>query len=398
MYVFLPPPHVEILYLRSQTDLVRNQKLAYAFAPASLVAPLGSTALVANAFIAPLLNDEPLRSTDLLGVLLIALGAATFVFSSPLHEKILLPSDVLEALQTLAFQLYSLFSLLLISLLAYLSQTSYAEEYILIDVGLSAVAGGFTVISTKAISSFLNRLFLRTFQHWISWGIVIVLVGSALVQVNYINKALQRFDSRVRPPPPRSTLMGIKVVVPTQFLTFTLAAIVASAITFREFDNVPPASFLNFVFGFGLSVLGVGILTRSSASESVLNDVETELLEELEEEEEEEREEEEMMIPTESRPLLLPTSPRLRHLKSLPHLARLGKSPTKQGRKRTVSSVTIGGGNYLFVGSSSSVGMGTRRDWGGGTGGEREEEGEGGTQEEREALAGRRGTNAEQDG
>lgn len=201
MYVFLPPPDVEILYLRSQTDLVRNQKLAYAFAPASLVAPLGSTALVANAFIAPLLNDEPLRSTDLLGVLLIALGAATFVFSSPLHEKILLPSDVLEALQTLAFQLYSLFSLLLISLLAYLSQTSYAEEYILIDVGLSAVAGGFTVISTKAISSFLNRLFLRTFQHWISWGIVIVLVGSALVQVNYINKALQRFDSRVRPPP-----------------------------------------------------------------------------------------------------------------------------------------------------------------------------------------------------
>lgn len=191
--------------------------------------------------------------------------------------------------------------------------------------------------------------------------------------------------------------MGIKVVVPTQFLTFTLAAIVASAITFREFDNVPPASFLNFVFGFGLSVLGVGILTRSSASGSVLNDVETELLEELEEEEEEEREEE-MLIPTESRPLLLPTSPRLRHLKSLPHLARLGKSPTKQGRKRTVSSVTIGGGNYLFVGSSSSVGMGTRRDWGGGTGGEREEEGEGGTEEEREALAGRRGTNAEQDG
>lgn len=100
------------------------------------------------------------------------------------------------------------------------------------------------------------------------------------MQVNFINKALQRFDSRVRPPsPPLSPLSFFsrtfptkltkserkQVVVPTQFLTFTLSVIIGSAILYREFDNVPTNSFINFIFGLALSVLGVSVLTRQMA-------------------------------------------------------------------------------------------------------------------------------------
>jgi len=52
--------------------------LAYAFAPASIVAPLGTVALVSNAVIAPLVLKERFRPQDLLGIVL-AIGGAIVV-------------------------------------------------------------------------------------------------------------------------------------------------------------------------------------------------------------------------------------------------------------------------------------------------------------------------------
>jgi hypothetical protein len=55
-------------------------------------------------------------------------------------------------------------------------------------------------------------------------------------------------------------------------MLFSLSAITASAITFREFEHVSNESLLNFLLGFLLSAIGVSILTRSipSSSSSIL--------------------------------------------------------------------------------------------------------------------------------
>lgn len=81
----------------------------------------------------------------------------------------------------------------------------------MVDLGVCALSGGFTVLSTKAFSSLLTLLFLDTFRYPIVYPILLVLVSTAFVQVNFINKALQRFESRV--------------VVPCQFMSFALSAI-----------------------------------------------------------------------------------------------------------------------------------------------------------------------------
>jgi len=59
--------------------------LAYAFAPASVVAPLGTVALVSNAIIAPFALKEKFRPQDMLGILFAIAGAIvvvrhTFIF------------------------------------------------------------------------------------------------------------------------------------------------------------------------------------------------------------------------------------------------------------------------------------------------------------------------------
>lgn len=93
-------------------------------------------------------------------------------------------------------------------------------------------------------------MFLDSFAYPVTWVVLVVLAATAILQLNYINKALQRFEARV--------------VVPTQFCAFSISAIVGSAVLFREFDDVEGSRALNFVFGCALSFFGVYLLTRQS--------------------------------------------------------------------------------------------------------------------------------------
>lgn len=60
--------------------------LAYGFAPASIVSPLGVVALVSNCVIAPVILKEPLRRRDVVGVIVSILGAVTVVWSAEKEE------------------------------------------------------------------------------------------------------------------------------------------------------------------------------------------------------------------------------------------------------------------------------------------------------------------------
>lgn len=56
--------------------------LSYGFAPASVVAPLGTVALIANCVFAPVVLGESFTKRNLLGMGLAIIGAATVVWSS----------------------------------------------------------------------------------------------------------------------------------------------------------------------------------------------------------------------------------------------------------------------------------------------------------------------------
>ncbi|GJN93844.1 hypothetical protein Rhopal_006903-T1 [Rhodotorula paludigena] len=216
--------------------------LAYGFAPPSVVAPLGLTTLVANVFLAPLIVREPFRRKDLLGVAVAILGGVTVVYASRSSDKKLTPDEFLAAISQPLFVSYAIVCCTCMSALAYLSRTKWGDRYVLVDLSLCALAGAFTVLSTKAISGFLNLYFLRMFRYWITWAVLVVLVSTALVQVNFVNKALQRFESRV--------------VIPIQYITFALSTICGSALLYRDFEGVPAPSLLNF--GFGTLISGAG--------------------------------------------------------------------------------------------------------------------------------------------
>ncbi len=55
--------------------------LSYGYAPASVVAPLGTVALIANCGLSPLMLGERFKGRDLVGVGLAVVGAVTVVLS-----------------------------------------------------------------------------------------------------------------------------------------------------------------------------------------------------------------------------------------------------------------------------------------------------------------------------
>lgn len=221
----------------------------YAFAPASLIAPLGTVALVANVFLQRVFPPKtPVRPSDVWGCTLAVIGGITVVQGSKSSDTKLDPDQMLQAVRQPLFIAYALTSITAMSVLAYFSQTRHGDRHVMIDLSLCALAGGLTVLSTKALSSFLNLLFLDAFRHWITYPILATLIGTALVQINFVNKSLQRFDSRV--------------VIPSQFCSFALSCIVGSAVLYREFEGVDPAQMIQFVLGCLISAGGVYVLTK----------------------------------------------------------------------------------------------------------------------------------------
>jgi magnesium transporter len=57
------------------------------FAPASIVAPLGTVAILCNAVIAPLFFHEKFRVRDFTGIVLATAGAVTIVLSAKTQEE-----------------------------------------------------------------------------------------------------------------------------------------------------------------------------------------------------------------------------------------------------------------------------------------------------------------------
>ncbi|KAL4909381.1 hypothetical protein BDW74DRAFT_80525 [Aspergillus multicolor] len=220
--------------------------MAYGFAPASIVSPLGVVALISNCVIAPFMLKEKFRQRDFWGVLVAIAGAVVVVLSAKSAEEKIGPDDIWEMITRWEFELYLGLTAALIVVLMW-SSREYGPRTILIDVGLVGLFGGYTALSTKGVSSLLSYTLWHVITFPITYLLVFVLVFSALMQIRYINKALQRFDSTQ--------------VIPTQFVLFTLSVIIGSAILYRDFESYTASRAGKFVGGCLLTFLGVYFIT-----------------------------------------------------------------------------------------------------------------------------------------
>ncbi|KAF4120296.1 Pfam:DUF803 [Geosmithia morbida] len=220
--------------------------LAYGFAPASIVSPLGVVALVSNCLIAPLMFHERFRHRDFWGVVVAVGGVVTVVLSANTQENKLKPGDIRDAITSLEFEIYLGVTVFLIAALAWASPR-YGKNNILIDLGLVGLFGGYTVLATKGVSSMLSSTLWRAFATPVTYALLFILLATAIMQIRYVNKALQHFDSTQ--------------VIPIQFVMFTLCVILGSAILYRDFEHTTAKQAGKFVGGCLLTFFGVFLIT-----------------------------------------------------------------------------------------------------------------------------------------
>ncbi|KAJ3517552.1 hypothetical protein NLJ89_g438 [Agrocybe chaxingu] len=231
--------------------------ISYAFAPASVVAPLGTFALMANCFFAPLLLGEYFRKRDLFGVAIAIIGAVTVVLASNASDTRLDPEALLRAICQTSFIVYSCTYVVGAITLGTLSEGRLGKRWVFIDVGLCALFGGFTVLSTKALSTLLTSQWIEIFTQWITYPLIATLILTGVGQIRYLNRALMRFDS--------------KVVIPIQFVLFTLSAIVGSAILYGDFRRAKFHEIVTFLYGCAATFTGVFIIAWSPMDSSAEN-------------------------------------------------------------------------------------------------------------------------------
>ena len=80
-------------------------------------------------------------------------------------------------------------------------------------------------------------------------------MATALLQIRYVNKALQRFNSTQ--------------VIPTQFVLFTISVIVGSAVLYRDFESATAGRVGKFIGGCALTFAGVYAITSDRGDEGV---------------------------------------------------------------------------------------------------------------------------------
>ena len=112
---------------------------------------------------------------------------------------------------------------------------------------LTSILGGYTALSTKGVASLLSNKIWHVITFPITYLLVAVLVSTAIMQIKYVNRALQRFDATQ--------------VIPVQFVMFTLSVIIGSAILYRDFERQSASDAAKFFAGCALTFLGVWCIT-----------------------------------------------------------------------------------------------------------------------------------------
>lgn len=114
--------------------------LAYGFAPASIVSPLGVVALISNCIIAPFMLKERFRKRDALGVIIAVGGAVTVVLSASDNNPKLGPDEIWDLIRRWEFETYLAITVGIIVLLM-VASNQYGDKSILIDLGLVGLFG-----------------------------------------------------------------------------------------------------------------------------------------------------------------------------------------------------------------------------------------------------------------
>ncbi|KAJ6379413.1 hypothetical protein OIU76_016113, partial [Salix suchowensis] len=167
---------------------------AYAFAPAILVTPLGALSIIISAVLAHVMLQEKLHIFGILGCVL----CVSQLFSC-MHAIVIAAVIVI-----------------IIRVIPY-----YGQTHVMVYISVCSLMGSLSVMSVKALGIALKLTFsgMNQLLYPQTWTFTLVVLACVITQINYLNKALDTFNTAV--------------VSPIYYVMFTTLTILASVIMFK---------------------------------------------------------------------------------------------------------------------------------------------------------------------
>jgi hypothetical protein len=118
----------------------------------------------------------------------------------------------------------------------------------LIYITITGTIGSLTVMGCKGLGVSLKQTAAgqNQFTHWLTWFVLFGLAACIIVQMNYLNKALDVYNT--------------SVVTPMLYVVFTTFVIIASSILFKEWGKLGALDVVGNICGFLTIVSGIFLL------------------------------------------------------------------------------------------------------------------------------------------
>ncbi|CAN1829029.1 Probable magnesium transporter NIPA6 [Linum perenne] len=208
--------------------------IAYIYAPAVLVTPLGALSIIVSAVLAHFLLREKLQKMGVLGCILCIVGSTVIVLHAPQERAISSVEEIWGLATQPAFLIYSGIAVGVALVLILYFAPRYGQTNIMIYIGICSIVGSLTVMSVKAIGIAIKLTFDGVnqavyFQTWVF----------TMVALDTFNTAL---------------------VSPVYYAMYTSFTMLASAIMFKDYSGQSASSIASELCGFVTVLSGTAVL------------------------------------------------------------------------------------------------------------------------------------------
>ncbi|XP_066364426.1 probable magnesium transporter NIPA3 isoform X3 [Miscanthus floridulus] len=164
--------------------------VAYAFAPAVLVTPLGALSIIVSAVLAHFILNERLHALGVLGCVMCIAGSVVIVIHAPQEQEITSVREIWNMATQPAFLLYVASVIVIVFVLVFYFSPLYGQSNVLIYTAICSLMGSLSVMSVKALGTSLKLTFEGTNQliYPETWFFMLVVATCVLTQMNYLNK------------------------------------------------------------------------------------------------------------------------------------------------------------------------------------------------------------------
>ncbi|GKV18873.1 hypothetical protein SLE2022_368570 [Rubroshorea leprosula] len=222
--------------------------VAYIYAPAVLVTPLGALSIIVSAVLAHFMLKEKLQKMGMVGCLLCIVGSTVIVLHAPEEQSIDSVEEIWELATQPAFLLYTASAVATALVLILYCAPRYGQTNIMVYIGICSIIGSLTVMSIKAIGIAIELTLEGQNQakYYQTWIFAMVAITCIITQLNYLNKALDTFNTAH--------------VSPIYYALFTSFTMLASAIMFKDYSGQSASSIVSELCGFITVLSGTAVL------------------------------------------------------------------------------------------------------------------------------------------